>query len=431
MENKQEYKRTKEKNSRKKLIIVLVILFIVTCIALTMYFLIQKYNAEGQIEQFENAVKNNDYNAISETLTNSNHKFTEIESKNFVKYVKKDNNYKHFKTEINHIKNNIKQNKEYAVDLGSITDSNKEKILTVKKDGKKYIFLDKISFEPHLYDVYVKEYNNESVYEYALDDTFKSVAEPNKLSKVGTFFVGDYNIDTQKTIKTPQVSGKINGQLFFNTDNKDKNGKVIATDVFNQSWFKATLEHSNELDKDSLKLYVNGNPMEYKRNKVYGKYPNKKKSITVYAKGKVDDKTFKSNTIEVNQNHNQNTQHIKLSFDKSDVHRYRYETDDIKDKSKDFMKKYMSKLNKAYSKADYDYIKNYVEKDSKLNKEMKQKMKNKQNIDYKIKSYDEIKRNKNNLYVSVTKTNGKYKTKGTYTLKFDERGQFKVTSYKE
>lgn len=430
MNNKQEYKRTQEKKSHKKLIIATVVVFLIIGVSLFLYFLVQKFNAQGQVERFENAVENREYNTISETLTNSNHKFSKIEAENFVKYVNKDNNYKHFKDEISEIKKNIKKNKEYTVDLGSITDSNKKKILTVKKDGKKYFFLDRVSFEPHLYDVYVKEYNNEAVYEYALDSKSKAVAEPNKLSKVGKFFVGNYSIDTQKTIKTPQINGKINGQLFFNTDKKDKNGKVIATDVFNQSWFKTVLEHSNELDKDSLKLYVNGNSVDYKPNKVYGKYPNKEKSISIYATGKIDDKTFKSNTIKVDQNHEQEMQNVHLSFDKSDVHRYRYDTDDIKDKSKDFMKEYLNKLNKAYSKADYDYVKNYIDKDSKLKKQIKQKMKHKQKIDYKIKSFDKIKRDKDIVYLTVTKTNKNYETKGTYKLKYKDN-KIKLIEYSD
>lgn len=431
MVNNQDYKRTQVKKSHKKLIITLIIVILMIAFSILIYFLIQKYNAKGQMDKFERAVKDNDYNTVSNILTNNNHKFTKVEAKNFVKYVKKDNNYSKFQNEVKSIKKNIKEDKQHSSNLGSFTDSNNKKVLTVNKDGKKFFILDKIAFKPHLYNVYVKELDNKAVYEYKLDKSIKTIADKNKLSKIGEFFVGNYTIDAQKTFKDSEVNGTTNGQLIINTDKKNKKGQVIADDVFSQITFKPKLHSSKELDKDSFKLYINNKETDYIDNKVYGKYPYINDPISVYAVGKIDDKEFKTSTVKLKENPNQDLQNVKLEFDKAKVHRYKYDTDDKKDKSKDFMKKYMKHLNKAYSKGDYDYVKNDIDKGSELAERIKKETHDKQKINYEIKSFDKIKRNGNKLNIKLTKSNNNYITTASYTLKFDYKDQFKVTEYKD
>lgn len=431
MDNNQDYKKTQEKKSHKGLMVTLILIIFIIAITICIYFLIQKYNAKGQVERFEKAVQENEYTLVSKTLSNNNKTISKSEAKNFVKYIKKDSNYPKFKKEVNNIKAHIDNEEDNSVSLGSITDSKNKKIITIKKDGKKFLFLDKVSFEPHLYKVYVKEFDNTAIYEYKLDKKLETLADKNKMSKIGTFFVGNYTIDAEKTIKNTELNGKVNGQLVINTDNKNSKGQVIAEDVFNQIWFKSKLVSSDELDQDSFKLYINGKETDYKENKVYGKYPYKNQPISVYAVGKIDNKEFKTKTLKVNKNHNQKLQNIKLDFDEAKVHRYKYDTDDKKNKSKEFMKDYMENLNKAYKKGDYDYIKNDIEKGSKLESRIKNATKDKKNIEYKIKSFDKIEREDSQMYITITKTNSNYSTKSKYTLKFDDKNQFKITDYKD
>lgn len=431
MKKNHDETNTKELKNHKKLIIFVILMIIILIVAFLLYFLFQKYNAQGQVKQFEKDIENNEYNKIAHTLTSNEHKFTKIEAKNFVNYVKSDNQFPKFKKEINNIKDNIKKDEQYSIKLGAITDNKGKPILSIKKDGKKFFFLDKITLEPHLYPVYVKEYDNSATYEYELDDKVKTFADKNNTTKIGKFFVGEYSIDSEKTIKNSQVNGKTNGQLFFNTDNKNHSGKIIVDDSFNQAWFKPSIDSENLLDKDSIKIVINDKDTKYNPNKVYGKYPLDDKPVKVYAVGKVDDKTFKSKPITLSRNHSQQPQNLKFKFNKPEIERYKHDTEDIKKEAKKFMKDYMNHLNKAYKKGDYDYIKNYIEKNSKLEGKIKKATKEKESINYKIKSFDSIERNKNKLTITITKSNNDYKTKGRYELKFDDRNQFKVTNYKD
>lgn len=419
----------KKKFPYKKIIIIsTIILFILVLIAL-IYYLIIKNNARGQFNNFKEAVNSNHYSKLSEMLSNNEDNITKTEAKHFVEYVKKDSNNIRFKKEMETVEKNLKNDDK--VDLGTITDVNDKPIITFKKNGKQFLFLDKIAIKPHLYTVYVKELDNTSVYKYEQNKLKQVAVSKNSTSKVGEFFVGNYSIDAQKTFKDSEVNGKTNGQLIINTDKKNKKGQVVADDVFSQVSFKTKLQDEKELDKDSFKLYINNNETDYNKNKVYGKYPYTENPISVYAVGKIDDKEFRTNTVKLKENPNQDIQNVKLEFDKAKVHRYKYDTDDKKDKSKDFMKKYMKHLNKAYSKGDYDYIKNDIDKGSDLAKRIKKETKHKQKIEYKIKSFDKIERNGNKLNIKLTKSNNDYTTQATYTLKFDYKDKFEITEYKD
>lgn len=431
MNTNQTEKNTKKANNHKKLTITIILIVIILAISLLLYFIYQKYNAQGQIEQFEKNVENNDYKQIANTLSSNEHEFTTKEAQNFVKYVKKDNNFKQFQKEINNIKKNIKKDKQYSVKLGEITDNKDKTILSIKKDGKKYFFLDKITFEPQLYPVYVKEYSNNAIYEYELGKKVKTSTEKNSISKVGDFFVGKYSIDTKKTIKDNKIIGEVNGQLFFNTENRNNDGKIIADDSFNQGWFKAKTNAKKLLDDNSIKLMINDQEEEYNPNKVYGKYPLENKTFNIQAIGKIDDKVFKSETISLNRNGDNQPQNINLKFDLPKIKRYKHDTEDIKKEAKSFLEDYMDHLNKAYDKGDYDYIKNDIDKGTELAKRIKKETKHKQKINYKIKSFDTIERSNNKLNIKLTKSNNDYTTTGTYTLKFDYKNQFKITDYKD
>lgn len=411
----------KKKFPYKKIIIIsTIILFILVLIAL-IYYLIIKNNARGQFNDFKEAVNSNHYSKLSEMLSNNEDNITKTEAKHFVEYVKKDSNNIRFKKEMKTVEKNLKNDDK--VDLGTITDVNDKPIITFKKNGKQFLFLDKIAIKPHLYTVYVKELDNKSVYKYEQNKLKQVAVSKNSTSKVGKFFVGKYSIDTEKEFKDNAITGTVHGQLFINTDDK---GKIIADDEFNQSSFKVKLNNNEKLDKNSLKLYINNNQVDYQENKVYGKYPNKN-GIELYATGLVDDKKFYTNKIDINNTNK--IENIDLSFNKKKIERHKHDNDQLKSEAKDFIKQYLKHLNKAYKKADYDYVKNDIEKGSRLEKQIKKTTQSKQNINYRIKSFKDINVDNNKIKISVVKENKGMETPATYTIKHDNMKHYKLTKY--
>jgi uncharacterized membrane protein YvbJ len=420
----ENYENVDKKNKPfKKIIIILTIIVLVISIVAIFYYLIIKNNAKGQYNDFKEAVNNNHYSKVAEILSNNKTTISKADAKHFVEYVKKDSNKTKFKKEMRTIEKNIKEDNK--VNLGTITDVNNKPIITFRKNGKQFLFLDKITITPHLFSVYVKELDNTSVYKYKQDKMKKAVATKNSTSKIGEFFVGKYSVDSEKEFKDSVITGTINGQLFINTDDK---GKIFADDEFNQSSFKVKLKNNEKLDKRSLKLYVNNKQVDYQENKVYGKYPNKD-GIEVYATGLVDDKKFETNKVDINSTNE--IEDIDLAFDKRKIERHKHDTEQSKSEAKDFIEQYLKHLNKAFKKADYDYVKNDIEKDSKLEKHIKNATKTKQEIKYKIKKFKNLKRDNNKIIVSVIKENKGMQTPATYTVKFDDANHYKLIEYKD
>lgn len=398
----------KDSNKSKRKIFVISIIAILVILLITAIILFYKNNSSmSDINKFDNAVKDNDYKTVSYMLSDNETKISELEAKQFIQYVSDENKSKYNK-EIKEIKQSVK-NKDNDIKKGSITDKNNKSIIDVTQDGKKFFVLDKVDFKANKYNVYVKEYNNKAIYSYKLDKNIKTVAEPNQYTKLGSFFVGNYKLNATKTIKDTGSDGELNGSLTFNTDNKDKKNRIVANDNFNQSWFKASLSNAGELDKNTLKLYINDKSVEYKKGMIYGKLSNQSK-VKVYAKGSIYNKTFKTNTVLVDPNNEKKPQVVQLNFNEKEISNHVKSYKDIEDKSKEFINKYIKDLNKAYKKSDHIYIENYFDKDTDIYNQAKKDIKDKNNKSrkYSNQNINNISINKDDVVMEVnTNVNGK------------------------
>ena len=293
-------KNNDENNSEsKKYILATFIFIILLVIGLLIYILLNQTNAHGQIVNFKQAAKDKDYNKISEYLSSGQRDLSKVEAKAFINYINKPQNSKRFEKEINEIEKNVKDNNKYDIDLGAITDSNGETIINVKKDGKKFFFIEKLKFTPNYTNVYVKENDNTGVYNYNTDEENQIVADKNRLTSIGKFFTGKYSINAKKKIEDTLLTGESKGKLEFNTEVTDKNNKVVAIQNFDQSSFKINLKNSGALDKNSKKIVVDGKEQDYVDNKVYGNYFNNQES-KVHVVGTIDGNDFVTNDRKVN-----------------------------------------------------------------------------------------------------------------------------------
>lgn len=420
------------KKSRKKPIIIsIILLLIIIVVVSTIYFLIEKNNASGQVDNFKLAVENNEYKEISNILSNNENKISETQAQYFVEYIKKPQNKQKFNTEINKIKQNIKDDKQYNTNLGAIKDSKNHPIITIKKDGKKYFFLDKVTFKPNLFDVYIKEYNNTGMYEYDIGEKVKTSTDKNTLSSVGKFFVGRYSIDTEKTVENELLSGKVKGQLLIDTDQRDKDNKIVIEDVSDQSWFRVAIDNKQDLESSSIKLNINNKETDYDPQKIYGKYANPNK-ITLYATGKVENKKFKTKPINIESNHNKKPQNVTIAFDKVEISDYKKDTKELKDNAKSFMVDYMKDLNKAYRKSDYDKVSKYIDSNSKLEKQVKSLVESKDKVRYYQPKFIKLTREDKQLKIIMVKQLKDREVKSEYTLKSNgKKDDFSIIDYKD
>lgn len=376
-------------------------------------------NALGQIKSFEKDIQNNNYKGLADRLSNNENELTQDDAKNFVEYVKSSDNKSRYRKEMSNIKANIKKNSNSTLNYGSITDDNHNKLVTIRKNGKKFFIIDRLEFKPKLTDVYVKDYNNTAWYKFNSKDIKNVLSEQNQLTKVGSFLIGNYKIKSEKNIKDGIINGKSTGYLEFNTTVKNSENKVIANENFNQTWFKVKLNNSSLLDKDTIKLVIDNHKTEYHSTNVYGKYYNPTE-LKVYAIGKLDGKEFKTNEVLVRRNYKQDPQNLNLEFKKNEIETYQKESKKIKNNSESYIKDYIKDLNKAYDKRDYKYISKYIKEESNLEKQLKTNIKSKKDIKFKKVKINNIQRFQNKVSIDLTKMNGNNLTKSKYILIYDE-----------
>lgn len=126
------------KNIKKKYIIISSILSVLLIVGLLVYFILSQTNAQGQIEDFKNAAHDKDYKKLTAYLSSGERDLSNMEAKAFAKYINEPENKKKFDKEIKVIEDNIKDNNNYDLKLGSITDNNNRSIIDVKKMGRNF-----------------------------------------------------------------------------------------------------------------------------------------------------------------------------------------------------------------------------------------------------------------------------------------------------
>ncbi|WP_162780902.1 TcaA NTF2-like domain-containing protein, partial [Staphylococcus aureus] len=348
---------------------------------------------------------------------------------NRTKYIKQPDNNKRFNEEIENIKANIKDDKQYEVNLGSITDGNNKKVITIRKDGKQFFLIDKLAFIPHYTKFYVNERDNTGYYTYNLDKSHHTSSDKNTTSEIGEIFVGDYRLNSNKEIKDALVNGGSDGKLIINTDKTDIHGKVIAEQKFDQSWFKANIKNADNVK--SIQIVIDGHKVPYKHNKVYGNYANQF-GLEIYGQGKIEGKNFKTSTKDIGVNKNDAPQQVDLSFNEDEMNKYIKESDIIKDKAKDFMEKYTNDLERAYKKSKYGYISKYIKSNTEVDKHMKKMVKSKAKNKYSNVHFEKVERNNNEITIVLTKNVNNHKVKSEYVLDYNSSDEsFEIVKYQD
>ncbi|EOD3788732.1 TPA: hypothetical protein PPX04_001657 [Staphylococcus aureus] len=405
-------------NQKRKYIIFGIVLAITLLIVGIAYYLISLNNAKGQVKEFEKLVQHNDYNCIAKKLSNKEETLSENDAKNFVLFVKSKENQEQYNEQIQKIKSNIDKNKDNNTVYGSITDQYGNNLITIKKNGKTFFFIDKLEFKPKLTSVYVKEFNNTGIYKYQQGNAKKVIAESNQTTELGKFFIGKYSIKTDKTIEDSIHNGTLTGKIDIDLSNRGNNNKIYADEDFNQSWFKVKLNNDSLLEKNSYKLLIDDKDVDYNSKKTYGKYYNPTE-LSVYAIGKLEGKEFKTNRINIRRNYDNKPQNLKLSFKESQIRDYESKSKKVKEKAKSYIKEYTKELNKAYKKKDYKYISDYVKNNSQLEKQLKKQVKSKSKVKFKDVKINNVKRDKNKIYIELSKTNNGNVFQTKYTLDYD------------
>lgn len=433
VENSNLNRSEKRKPFKKmKILIIILIVILILIIGASIYFICSYKSATGQLESFKKSIEHNEYNKVAKQLSNNDVEITKTDAMHLIIYLKEPENQDRFNNEIEKIKNNINRND--SIDKGRITDANGHTIIEIRQNGKAFLLFDKLKFDPKLLDVYIEGSNTDATYQYGNGEKkdFNTLSEANKTNKIGRFMVGKYKVDAKKIFKNEFVEGSTNGQITIDTDNRDKDGKIIAKDDFNQTWFEVELNNANSLDRNSLNLYINNKKVSYKRGKTFGKYPTNKQ-IEVYGEGKLLDKVFKTNKKSVIDKDSRRPQLIKIAFDKNEIEQYKKEVRKKESKTKIFMSKYTDDLNEAYKHHNFKYVSKYFKSNTEAAKHIKNMTESKQKLKYSKPKYLKIDVQQSIVKVELSKKNNKDNTiKSSYELKYnDKKDTFKILDYQD
>lgn len=419
------------KMRKKKWIISGVVISAIILLAVAIYFLISSKNAEGQVKEFDKAIRQNDYQKLSEIIDSGDHNITKEDAKRFVTYVKNPENHSRYQKEIKQVKDKLKGQQNEAVDLGKITDKNGTSIVDITRNGSKMLFLDDLAFTPNFHTVYVNEGHNTASYEYQYNGKAqKKVGLADQKNELGKFFVGNYKIPATKTFKDTQINGSVDGQLHINTDKVGKNNKIIAEDLFPQAYFKVKIENE-DMFKDSLNLYFDGEKVEYNSKKAYGKYPADV-PIEVSAIGKVNNDTLETQAVQVEANKTNKPQTVKLSFDSEEIQKQKEENKKVERKAKKFMEDYTKKLNTGYKVYDFNALQYYFEdKNSDVAQNIKKQVEAKKKHKYSKPEFKSYERDDTQVKIVLSKKDENQNViTSQYVLKYDyKEDDFKIKDY--
>lgn len=396
---------TEEKDAKRKKTIIkaIVTLVIIAIIIVSCIFLVKSNNAEAQLKDFKAGVEDGDKQSVAQYLSSNNREMTTKESSHLIDYLNKNENKKRLNKAIDKAISNIKSG-ESASELATLKDKDDNTVLDFNKNGKQMLFLDKISIKPHYRDVYIKELDNNAT--YILSKKNKVPVDKNKLNKLGSFIVGDYNVNLSKEFDYTSVNGAIDGQIHINTD-ENKNGKIIAKQNFPQTKIKVKMHDDEQLSSKNRKLLINGDVKKLKEGKIYGYFPNED-TFSVKAIGNLNGHNFKTNSVDVYKGEtNNSTQTVNLYFDKKEINQKIKEEKKDKAEIKDLIKDYIEGLNKAYKNKSFEDVSEYIKDDSEAENQLKPRVKQKEDIKYKNVKVKSVKKQGDKYKVEASKS---YKT---------------------
>lgn len=433
MEDNSNNQSRMKKSKRKKYTrwgITLGIFIIIMC---GIYFVMQLVSPSEDLEDFEKAVLNKNYHAVAKTLSTNDKKMSETESQLLVTYLLKNKGESQFKKDIDRIQNATKDNHNDSSQYGVIKDNQGRPLIEINRDGKKFFLVDKISIEPQYINVYIKGDKNKPTYEYRTGEkTSKVKALSYRITKVGQFVPGNYTIDTKKYFNSSKIKGSSDGKLVINTDDYNKDQKVIAKPEFKDTKFKVNVFNADDIKSEDIDIHVNNTIESFKTDKEYGDYPNSA-DIKVYASSKIGGKTVKSETKDVDQIKNKDLQTIDLKFDKSEIEKQKDKESDIKNKAKEFMKDYTEDLTKAYQDVKSSDVDKYFESRSETGEHIKGQIDSKKKDKFRDPIVTDTKVDGNEVTLKLSKSNKKNdRIKSRYTLEYDDKKDtFKIKDYQD
>lgn len=430
----QDKDEKKKKRLYKWLIISGIILIIACIVSAIVYWGVANKTEKGQIKDLDKAIQKQDADKLSTLLKSQGHNLPKDDANRLINYFNKHKSL--YQKQMTKIKNNVDKKTQTDSTLGEIKDKNGKPVITISQDGVKAFFFKKVAFSPHYRNVYINSKTDDSTYQFNNRGKQTSTVTSQKLSKLGTFMVGDYSFSADKSIKdsVAGIDDSVSGHIHINTDKTNNKGKIIATEEFPQAWFKVRLENTKYVNKD-YNLYVNDKMLNYDKNKTYGAYPTEA-PLEVQATGKMNGATIKTNKVQVESNKNDSSQTITLKFDNKAIKKQIEKEKATKKDAQKFLKNYIEKLNHSYKIAAFSSLRKYFkDSDSDVANNIREQVVSRKKHHYSEPKFQSYKKEDKDIIITLQKEDEKHNTiTSRYTLernndKESSEPKFKIKNY--
>lgn len=411
--------------SLKKIIPIAIVSFIIVLLII-LFLLLRNFNSpDAQAKILINAVNNEDTAKVSNLLSSKENKVGRSEAATYIKFIKKEVGMKKFQQDVRKTVDHL--NHETAV-ASYIKTRQGQDVLRISKNGRRYLIFDNLSFLAPTKQAVIKPKEN-ATYEFESDGARKKVVgEKGQSVVLGQYIPGDYAIDAVKTTDR----GTYEGQLKF-TFTHSKKETIPVNESFAEAQVKVDLKNGDALDKEDIKIVINGEKLSLNQDEKYGPFPVNK-DLTVSAVGQVDDHTFKTDEKVIKKEDIQSENDVTLSFDQDEIEKYQKEKEkNTLEKVAEFFKKYTSSLNEAYASHDFDLVSDYLKEDTANYQTMKSNIGSRRNYQLKNVEVTNVSRSNGYYSVNVEKEDGQGNTiQSHYLLDGDDDGdQLKIINYED
>lgn len=353
--------QTEQSNLKFKKFIPWVIIFFIIILIGVIFILLRNFNSpEAQTKILVNAIDNNDAQKVATLISTKDVPVDDEEASVYIQYIKDEVGMMKFIHEIKQTTDKLNKNNDN--DSAYIQTQSGKNVLKISKNGTRFLIFNNMSYRPPAKSVIVKP-KLDTKYEFKAGGKRRIInAKANKATSIGKYIPGVYTIDAEKDTE----HGHFTGQMKF--DFRYAKGKTVdVSENFNEASLKVKLKGKSDLDKDTLKVTINGKDMKYDASKEYGPYPQNK-DISVSASGKAKDKTFTSTSKTIKAKDLGNINSATLNFDEDKISDYiskkTEEENVLRLTLEPFFNQYAYALNNAINQQNFDIVSPFLKNNS-------------------------------------------------------------------
>lgn len=352
-QNKTEQPKEQKKMSKKTIIIIAIIALLLLLIFAVYKVFDSKLSPVNEAKEISTDIKKGNTKNLKDHLKFNNRNLNQTESRAFYDYIVEADSSDRFADEVESKVKEMQENDEQSTSI----NADDEAVIQVKKKGKKYGIFDNYDFEVVKESVSINPDTDSTItYEYdGKKQKIKLVEDNEKM--FATLPIGNYNLKATKE----QGNKKFEGEIIVNMASSYE-----AIENFKQKNIAVNIDSEYSYGDEDVNIYINGKDRgtyDSYNETVYGPFlPDEK--VEVYAEKTVNDKTFKTDTVNVDKAEDGEDEiTVDLSFDDEAIKDYE-ENEDLKEDVQTFMEDYIDALNEAYEEEDYMYVSSYIKSSS-------------------------------------------------------------------